>query len=82
MSPDPKTTISDFITGSLLADGPSELADDEELFSSSIIDSMNLIELVAFIEGEYGISIGPTELTLENFDSVQRMADFVARKRA
>lgn len=54
----------------------SELSDDETLFSSGIIDSLDLLDLVAFIELELGIKIKASQLTLENFDTVNSMINF------
>jgi len=53
------------------------LDDDTELFSSGLIDSLSVIDLVCLVETETGQSIPPAEITLENFDSVNRIAQFV-----
>ena len=45
-----------------------------------IIDSTGMLELVAFVEGTFGISIADTELVPENLDSLDRVAAFVERK--
>ena len=47
------------------------------LFSTGILDSFSMIELVSFLEKEAGIRIRPTELTLDNFDSIGRMLSFL-----
>jgi acyl carrier protein len=53
------------------------LDDDTELFSSGLIDSLNVMELVTFVEGEIGRTIPPAEITLENFDTINRIARFL-----
>ena len=45
-----------------------------------IIDSTGMLELVAFVESTFGISIADTELVPENLDSLDRVAAFVERK--
>ena len=47
--------------------------DDTELFSSGLIDSLTVMELVSFVEGEIDCAIPPSEITLENFDSVNQI---------
>ena len=52
----------------------------DPLFSTGIIDSFALITLMTFIESQCGFRIGPMEVTLDNFDSIERILQFTARK--
>lgn len=52
------------------------LDDNTGLFSGGFIDSLSVMELVCFVEREIGQSVPPTEITLENFDSVNRIVRF------
>ena len=56
-----------------------ELNDDTGLFSSGLIDSLSVMDLVGFVEGEIGVAIRPGDITLENFDSIGRIARFADR---
>ena len=47
---------------------------------AGIIDSTGLLELVAFVEEKYAISVGDRELVPENLDSLRNISQFVARK--
>lgn len=58
----------------------SDLGLETSLFSSGLLDSFSMIELVTFLEKSAGIRIRPTELTLENFDSIVRIQEFLARR--
>jgi acyl carrier protein len=60
---------------------PGELDAAEPLFSSGIIDSITLVDLVVFIEQQAGISVPPRDIALEYFDSVERIMAYLARKR-
>ena len=51
--------------------------DDTALFSSGLIDSLGVIEFVTFIERQTGRSIRPTDITLENLDSIRRIVEMV-----
>lgn len=52
------------------------LDDDTGLFSSGLIDSLSVMDLVCFVEGEIGWAIPPAAVTLDNFDSVNRIVRF------
>jgi acyl carrier protein len=54
---------------------------ETELFSTGIIDSFALIDLVGFLERDAGVVFGPLDVTLENLDTVQRMVRFAERAR-
>jgi acyl carrier protein len=61
-----------------LEDG--EPRDDDLLFSSGIVDSVSLIDLVEFVEREAGFKVSPAELTLEAWDSISQIIAFVDHK--
>jgi acyl carrier protein len=47
---------------------------------NGIVDSMNVLELVMFVEENYGIQISDNDIVPDNFDSVERLASFVLAK--
>lgn len=57
------------------------LDEDSSFLDQGIIDSTGVLELVAFVEEEFGIAVGDHELVPANFDSIAALAEFVARKR-
>ena len=59
-----------------------EIAPDTFLFSSGIIDSFGLVTLMTFLEGACKMRIKPTDVNLDNFDSVSRIMDYVQRSAA
>ncbi|HEX5136667.1 MAG TPA: acyl carrier protein [Planctomycetota bacterium] len=58
------------------------VTDEDSLLDSGIIDSLGILDLVAFLEKTYGIRIGDEELNPGNFDSIASVARFVAAKKA
>jgi acyl carrier protein len=56
--------------------------DDASFLESGIIDSMNVMELVLFLEEKLGVQIDNTEIVPENFDSVAKLAEFARRKQS
>ncbi len=53
-----------------------ELADDAPLFSSGIIDSLDLLDLVVLVESQLKTKVTPSQLSLENFDSIDKIIRF------
>jgi acyl carrier protein len=54
--------------------------DNTSFLDNGIIDSMNVLELVVFIEESFGITVEDSDLTPDNFDSIDRMADYIQLK--
>jgi methoxymalonate biosynthesis acyl carrier protein len=54
---------------------------DEDLFASGAVSSLFAMELVVYLEKEFGVTLGGDDLTLDNFRSVEAMAALVGRLR-
>jgi len=59
-----------------------EWLDGSALLTGGVLDSMMAVQLVAFLEGTFGITVEDEDLELANFDSVDGMVGLLARKRA
>jgi acyl carrier protein len=68
------------VTNFLFGQEGKGLTDEASFLETGIIDSTGLLELVAFIEQQYAISIADRELLPENLDSLKNISDFVVRK--
>ncbi len=55
--------------------------DDEPLMSSGIIDSFGLLEVIAFLEDSFHVTIDPSRQNLAEFDTVDGMLAVVNRLR-
>lgn len=58
----------------------ADFDDNDSFLETGIIDSLGVIDLMLFVESEYGIKVNPRDVTPENFDSLDRLVDFVARR--
>jgi acyl carrier protein len=66
-------TLIGYLRDSLSIDGADR---ESELFSSGLLDSVSMVNLLAFIEQSTGISIRAEDVTLENFDTPGRILRF------
>ncbi len=72
----------DFIARNLLysSDGFG-YSDTTSLIGEGILDSLGVVELVEFVQTQFGIKVDQQEVTPDNFDSVAKLAAFVRRKQ-
>jgi len=59
----------------------AELDADTPLFSSGMIDSASMVDLIVFLESEGYVKFAPDDITLDHLDSIGRILDFVAANR-
>jgi acyl carrier protein len=58
----------------------TELPDEASLLESGVMDSTGILELVAFLEGDFAIAMTDAEIVPENLDSIAAITRFVAGK--
>jgi len=74
----PRERIRRFIVDTFFVES---FSDEESFLRSGIIDSLGMLDLVAFLESEFGIKIYDEELVPQNLDSLAKVAAFAERKR-
>jgi acyl carrier protein len=50
------------------------------LLENGILDSLGILDIVSYIEGEFDITFGDDELVPENFQSLAALSAFVVEK--
>ena len=74
--------VRDFVAANFYVADPKSLEDRTSLLDHGIIDSTGVLEVIMFIETTFGVAVEDSEMLPENLDSIERIAAFVARKRA
>jgi acyl carrier protein len=59
-----------------------ELSDEDQFLALGVIDSLGFVELVEEVQSRYGLAIDDTEITEENFGSIDAIAKFVSAKQS
>ena len=78
-----KADLRRFITQRLPTDGAAvDVGDDTSLIDAGILDSMGLMELLHFLEDHTGLRIPDQEVTIANFQTVQKIEALVERLRS
>ena len=57
------------------------LGDDDHLLTNGILDSLGVLEVVGYLESEFGITVSDEDLLPEHFETVRRLARFVEAKQ-
>jgi acyl carrier protein len=70
------TSFPSFCRGEKL----SNLHDDTPLRTSDLLDSVATLRLITFVEEQFGIQVEAHEASVENFDSVNSILQFVRSK--
>lgn len=74
-------SIALFIRDRLL-DGGRDVGVDDEVVLDGTIDSLGVTRLIDYLEKEFGVTIPPHDVTIENFRSATTMAALVDTRRA
>lgn len=77
---DVHTAVLSFLRKSILFDESRVISDDESFLTAGILDSTGILELISFLEGEFGVHFKDDELIAHNFDSLRQVSRFVAAK--
>ena len=56
------------------------VGEDEHLLERGVVDSMGMVELITFLQDQFGVEPADDEITEENFATLRRIAAFVSRK--
>ena len=68
--------LSHFILSELATELES-LKGDDDLLEDSVIDSLGIMRLIAFIEQEFDFVVPSGDVVIENFMTVNAMADYL-----
>lgn len=66
----------------LFTDEQSALNSADSLLGKGIIDSTGALELINFLEEQFGVKVADDEMVPENLDSVNSVLAYLARKQA
>ena len=54
---------------------------DTSLINSNILDSLTVIDLAIFLEEQTDLNIPARDINLENFDSINKIADYLKKRK-
>ena len=66
----------------LFSDKAYPFEDDASFLKNGVVDSTGVMELVAYVEKKFGVTVDPKEVVPDNFDSVKSLTGYIRRKTA
>ncbi len=72
--------IRRFLNEELIFSDALHYDDATSFLGAGIIDSLGVIELVTWVQSEFGIAVDVHDITRENFDSIRTLATYVRSK--
>ena len=76
-----KEKIRDFVIRNFYVSNVEGLQNSQSLLDAGIIDSTGVLEIIAFLEEEYNITVNDDEMLPENLDSIENIARYVDTKK-
>ena len=73
--------LAEFIANEILKQPGREIAPDEALISSGMIDSFSLMDLALFVEDNFEVRIEDTELNADTFDNLEALTNLIASRK-
>ena len=73
-----RDNLLEFLQHSLGIDVAELETDDTELYSSGLIDSFSIVHLIQFLETQGGFEVDPTDVNLENLDSIRKILAYAS----
>jgi acyl carrier protein len=73
--------LRQFISTNFYVPDPAALKDDSSFLDLGVIDSTGVLEVVAFLESEFSITVDDMEIVPENFDSIANLTQFIETKK-
>ena len=73
---DLKTELTQWLVAEIVLDPTAEIDADTELLVSGLVDSLGVVQIVAWLEERLSSPIDPADVVFENFETAARIAEF------
>ena len=73
--------IREYVAKNLLfSDNGFEYDDDDSFLQEGIVDSVGVLDLMLFVEETFAVEVDDQEVTPDNFNSVNKLANYIRGK--
>ncbi|HUQ10655.1 MAG TPA: acyl carrier protein [Steroidobacteraceae bacterium] len=77
-----ESKIRAYIGENFLFGDAAQIGVDDSFLDKGIIDSTGILEIVMFLEEQFGIKVADSEMLPENLDSIGNISRFIEKKGA
>jgi acyl carrier protein len=76
---DRKAVLTEYIKNEIIRNKNARLDENEDLLSAGILDSLAILQLVAYIEKALGIQVPDEDVIYDNFKSISALVGYLQR---
>lgn len=76
---DRTATLAEFIKNEVIRNGDARLDEKEDLIETGTLDSLAILQLVAYITEAFGIEVPDEDVVYENFHSVEAINGYLQK---
>ncbi len=77
-----QTILMDFIENEITKGRIKNISSSDDLLSAGILNSLGILQLVAFIDEKMGVQIPDEDVVFENFQSIDAIVDYIKSKES
>jgi acyl carrier protein len=74
---DRQSILTDYIKNEIIRNRNAKLGLDEDLLSAGILDSLGILQLVAYIDKTFSIQIPDEDVVYDNFKSINSLTSYL-----
>lgn len=78
---DLRAALCSLIDAEISLDPSRPVEGDTDLLLTGLVDSLGVVQIVQWLEDTQSIDVEPTDVVLENFQTVDAMVAYVATRR-
>ena len=72
-----KEALTEYIKIEIMRNSNGTLDPDQDLLSSGVLDSLAILQVVAFIEERFGIQVPDEDVVFDNFQSINALTNYL-----
>lgn len=76
---DREAILLDYVKNELLRGRANNITVEDDLLGAGLIDSLGILQIVAFIDERFNIQVPDEDVVYENFNSVKALSDYLAQ---
>lgn len=78
-----KEKIKEYIEKELIEEKEEiNLSFEDDILSNGLIDSMEAMQLITFLENSFGINIPPEDMVIENFITINAIGNYIESQKS
>jgi len=77
-----RDAVVSFIRDELSYGQDEALGDEVDLIATGVLDSLNLLRLVSFLEKKFKLTVDDEDLAPQNFKSLKAISEYVANQKS